>query len=60
MLTKEKVLRSLQDLPDQFSFDELMDRLFLLHKIEIGQVQSRNNQIISDEDLDKRFEKWQG
>jgi hypothetical protein len=60
MLTKEKVLRSLQDLPDQFSFDELMDRLFLLHKIEIGQVQSRNNQIISDDDLDKRFEKWQG
>lgn len=58
MLTREKVLQSLQNLPDQFSFDELIDRLFLLHKIETGQEQSKKGQFITDEELDKRLEKW--
>ena len=60
MLTREKVLQSLNNLPDRFLFDELMDRLFLLHKIETGQEQSKNNQIISDDELDERLEKWLG
>jgi len=58
MLTKDKVLANLQNLPDQFSFDELMDRLFLIHKIEQGQEQSKNGDVIPDGELDQRLGKW--
>ena len=30
MLTKEQVINSLKDMPNQFSIDELMDKLILL------------------------------
>ena len=34
MVTKDQVIKSLKDMPDQFSIDELMDKLILLQKIE--------------------------
>lgn len=37
---------------------KLLDRLLLLQKIELGLEQSENNQIISDEQLDKKLKKW--
>ncbi len=36
MLTKEKVLQTISQLPDQFSSDELLDEMLLLQKIEKG------------------------
>lgn len=36
MLTKEKVLETVEALPAEFSLDELVERLILLEKIEIG------------------------
>lgn len=35
MITKDQVINSLKELPDEFSIDELMDKLILLQKIEI-------------------------
>jgi hypothetical protein len=58
MITKVKLLESIKNLPDRFSIDELLDRLLLLQKIEIGLEQSENNQIISDEQLDDKLKKW--
>jgi len=36
MITKKKLLKSIKDLPDTFSVDEIIDRIILLQKIEIG------------------------
>jgi hypothetical protein len=35
-----------------------VDKLILLDKIEKGMQQADNNQVISDEELDKRIEEW--
>ena len=35
-----KIYKSLEDLPDKFSLDELLDKLILVQKIEIGLEQS--------------------
>ena len=56
MLTKEKVYKSLNEMPDRFSLEELMDSLILLHKIELGLSQSEKGQITSDEQLDEKLE----
>ena len=41
MLTKEQVISSLNDLPEKFSMDELIDKLILFQKIETGLEQSK-------------------
>lgn len=44
MLLKEQVLETVQALPSEFSLDELVERLILLEKIQIGlrQVEEGN------------------
>ena len=36
MITKEKAIEAIKSLPEEFSIEELMDRLILLNKIETG------------------------
>ena len=58
MLTKEKLLQTLKDLPDTFSIDELFDRLMLLHKIEIGLEQSESGQVNTTDQAKDKLKKW--
>ena len=51
-------MKSLQEMPDKFSIDELLDKLFLLHKIEEGLSQIEHGQVISLEEAKKRHAKW--
>ncbi len=47
MITKDQVINSLKEMPDQFSIDELMDKLILLQKIEAGLEQSKKGEVYS-------------
>ena len=38
--------------------DELLDEMVLLQKIERGLAQSDNNEVISDDELDKQLSEW--
>jgi hypothetical protein len=58
MLTKLKLLKTINDLPDNFTFDELLDRLMLLQKVEIGLEQSQNGQIKSNDQAKETLKKW--
>ena len=58
MLSKAKVTKSIEDMPDGFTLDELMDRLILVEKVEKGLAQSKNDEVISEEDLEKEMAKW--
>jgi hypothetical protein len=59
MLTKTNVIKTITKFPEQFSIDELVDRMILLDKIEIGIKQADNKQVISDEELDNKIEECQ-
>ena len=58
MITKEKLKSTLTDFPEEFSIDELIERLILIKKIELGNQQSFNGEVISVEELDQEIEKW--
>lgn len=58
MLTKEEVLKTVNDLPGEFSFDEILDRLMLLNKIDVGIEQSNNGEILSTEEAKESLAKW--
>lgn len=58
MLTKDKILRTVQELPDHFSIDELLDRIMLLQKIEIGREQSQAGLTYSTEEAKAKLARW--
>ena len=60
MTTKEKVISSINKLPDNVSIDDILDQIILVEKIEKGIDQSDRNQIVPDEELDQRLGKWLG
>ena len=57
-MTKTKVLQAIKQLPENFSIDEMVDKMILIEKIEIGLAQSERGEVISDESLDKEISKW--
>jgi hypothetical protein len=58
MITKTKLKEQIDSLPEQISIDELMERLILIEKIESGNRQSDNNEVLSEEELDKEINQW--
>jgi hypothetical protein len=58
MTTKDKIINGIKDLPDTVSIDDILDQIMLVEKIEKGIDQSNNNQVVSDDELDKRLGKW--
>lgn len=58
MLDKKKVLKSIKELPDSFSLDELIDRVILLQKIEIGLEQSKSAHTFTNSEAKSKLKKW--
>jgi hypothetical protein len=58
MLTKEEVLKTVNDLPGEFSFEDILDRLMLLNKIDIGIEQSNNGETLSTTEAEESLAKW--
>ena len=58
MLQREKLIETIKQLPSKFSVDEVIDRIFLLDKIETGLLQSKKGKVTPDEELDKKLPEW--
>jgi hypothetical protein len=58
MITKEKLKKQLEQFPEEFSIDELIEKLILIEKIDNGNLQSENGDVISEKDLDNEIKKW--
>ena len=58
MITKEKLNKTLRNLPDSFTIDELIDQLIFIEKVEEGIRQSVQGKVISNEDVKQIIDKW--
>ena len=58
MTTKDKIISSIKNLPDSVTIDDILDQIMLVEKIDKGIQQSNNNQIVLDDDFDRRLGKW--
>ena len=58
MLTKSKAEKQIKSLPDEFSIDDLVEKLILVEKIEKGLKQSEKGEVISEDELSNEIEKW--
>lgn len=58
MILKKNLLKQLEELPEEFSIDELMDRLLFLHKVETGLEQSKKNDVTPHDEVKAEFKEW--
>ncbi|SMD41620.1 hypothetical protein SAMN00777080_0146 [Aquiflexum balticum DSM 16537] len=58
MITKEKVLQTLKEMPEQFSIDDLMEKLILINKIEIGIEQVGKGETYTSSEAKKMIKEW--
>jgi len=55
---KEKILNAVNELPEEVSFEDAMERIYFLYKVEKGIQQANAGQVVSHEEAKKRMKKW--
>ncbi len=58
MITKKTLMQTLENLPDKFTLDDLLDRILILQKIDIGMEQSRAGRTQTTEQAKEKLKKW--
>ncbi len=58
MLTKEIVNSQVKEMPNEFTLDELIERLIVVEKINQGLKDIEEGKTLTEEELDKRMAKW--
>ena len=58
MLTKDKVKELVDQMPDTFSVDDLVEKVIILQKIETGQKEINDGNAIDWEDLKREMDSW--
>ncbi|MCL1464051.1 hypothetical protein [Argonema galeatum] len=56
---KDKVLKAVEEMSQDVTFEEVMERLYFLYKVEQGLKQVETGDIISHPEAKKRIKKWQ-
>lgn len=58
MTQKDKILQTVQDLPDDATFEDAMERILVLAKIERGISQAEKGETLSHQEVKDRMSKW--
>lgn len=58
MLTKDNVIKTISKFPDNFTLDELVDKLIFMDKVDRGLEQSLANKVSSQDEAKKKLSKW--
>lgn len=58
MLTKDTVLKTVSEFPENFSLDELIDKLIFIEKVQNGLNDSLKENVNSVSESKKRLNKW--
>ncbi len=55
---KQKVMDSIDKLPQNATLDEIMEQIYFIHKIEVGLKQSKQGDVVKHEDLLSKIDQW--
>ncbi len=58
IIDKLLVIKSIQEIPGHFSFDQVIEKLLLLFKIEAGLSDLREGNFATFKEAKQRHEKW--
>lgn len=57
-MKKTTVINTLNEFPKEFQLDELLEKLIIIDKIEVGLKESKEGKTISHVDAKKAISKW--
>jgi predicted transcriptional regulator len=55
---KEQVLQAVGELPDDTTFEEAMERIYFLYKVERGLAQADAGDVVEHDDVLREFASW--
>ena len=58
MTAKEKIIKVVQELPPDTSIEDIIERLYLLYKIDRGIHQADDGKKISHDEAKERMKQW--
>ena len=58
MELKQQMIKAIEELPDDASVEDGIERLYLIHKIERGISQAEDGQLVNQEDARSRMARW--
>ena len=58
MITKARLHKQIESLPEKLEVEELIEQLLLIDKIDSRIIESDNNETITEEELDKEIQGW--
>ncbi len=57
-ISKSKLIKAINDFPENVNVEELLDRIMFLQKVEIGLEQSESGQVYTTEEVKGKLKKW--
>jgi hypothetical protein len=57
-MQKERVLEVVEELPDNVDLDALIERLYLLRRLELAEEEIAAGQLVEHEEVERRMAKW--
>ena len=57
-MRKSTVIESLSELPDEFSIEEIIERLIIIEKIDKGRQQVKDGKVNTEEEAKAKLGKW--
>ena len=58
MTTKQDIVRTMSDLPEDATIEDAIERLLILQKIERGLAQAKRGETIPHEEVVKQMKQW--
>lgn len=58
MLTKEKLKKTIDSLPDEFTIEDVIEELIVVDKIEQGLKDAKEGKVYTTEDAKQKLNKW--
>lgn len=58
MITKEKVLDTINEMPSSFEVEELIEKLIFIEKVEVGLDQLEKGETVTNEELKQEVKGW--
>jgi predicted transcriptional regulator len=58
MVSKSEFMKALEELPDEATIQDAMDRLYVLYKVEQGLDDIEAGRVVTDEELNARVKQW--
>ena len=55
---RDRVLRAVEEMPSDVTYDEVMERIYMLQKIERGRQQIADGQGVPHEEAKRQMKRW--